>query len=128
MYEKSNAVARTIRFLQTLTWWLAVLPVLWLTNVLAFLCHTYVGLGHWPRTQLEDVSTTSYAIHQASVLVLSGGVLVAFPVWLLVLAFPQARVSAKIHLTQAGLYFAGCAAIGLYLAIDPGGFVDWFLD
>jgi hypothetical protein len=126
--KKSNAMARTIRFLQTLTWLPAATSVVWLTNVLAFVGHTCWGLGHWPRNQLEHVSSTAYAIHQTSVFVVSGSVLGALPVWLLLLAFPQARVSARVHLMQAGLYFAGCLAIVSYLAIDPGGFVDWFLD
>ena len=91
--------------------------------------HVRLGLGHWPTPMLEKYQTAAYDGHeQMFVWVALFTVYAAVPLWLLSLCFGMFRISLKTHLLQASFYAMGWVLIGLYGSIDPGRFVEWFLD
>jgi hypothetical protein len=88
-----------------------------------------IALGHWPTPMVENYETPAYRMHE-QVLVWVGmfTVFAAVPLWLLTLRFRPFRISPEIHLIQAGVYALGWGLIVLYGAVDPGKFMEWFLD
>jgi hypothetical protein len=107
----------------------AISPVLLLCVFIALAVHVRGGLGHWPTPMIEDYGTLAYRIHE-QVLTWVGfsAVFAAIPLWLLMLCIPPFRISARTHLVQAGVYAVGWIFVMLYAAVDPGRFLEWFLD
>jgi hypothetical protein len=111
------------------TWLMVCSPLLLLLVFIALAVHVRAGLGHWPAPMLENYDTPAFRVH-GQVLGWVGflTVLAAIPLWLLMLCFRPLRISLKTHLIQAGVYVAGWVLIYLYVAVDPGRFLEWFLD
>ncbi len=86
-------------------------------------------LGHWPTPMVESYSSPTYRVG-AHIVVWIGyfTVFAAIPLWLLMLCFRPFRMSISNHLIQIGVYALGWGLIALYGAVDPGGFLAWFLD
>jgi hypothetical protein len=96
---------------------------------LTLAAHVRVGLGHWPTPMLENYQTAAYNRHtQAFIWLALVTVYAAVPLWLVSLCFGVFRISLKTHLIQTGIYAVGWALIVLYSFIDPGRFIEWFLD
>lgn len=111
------------------TWPLVFSPVLLLIVFIALAVHVRLGLGHWPTPMFESYHTPAFRAHeQVLVWVWLFTVYAAIPLWLLMLCFRPFRISFRTHLIQVGVYAVGWGVIVLYGAIDPGQFLDWFLD
>jgi hypothetical protein len=96
---------------------------------LTLAAHVRLGLGHWPTPMLENYQTTAYSRHeQVFIWVALFTVYAAVPLWLVSLCFGMFRISLKTHLTQTGICAVGWALIALYSFMDPGRFMEWFLD
>lgn len=115
--------------LSLVSWLLVITPALLLVGFITLAAHVRIGLGHWPTPMIENYDTAAYWIHDR-VLVWVGmfTVFAAIPLWLLTLCFQRFRISLKTHLIQAGVYACGWGLIALYGAVDPGRFMEWFLD
>jgi hypothetical protein len=117
------------RKIQSVTWVLMCSSPLLLFVFLSLAAHVRLGLGHWPTPMLESYNTAAYGRHvQVFVWVALFTVYAAVPLWLVALCFGIFRISLKTHLLQTGIYVAGWVLIALYGEIDPGRFVEWFLD
>ena len=104
-------------------------PLLLLFVFLSLAAHVRLGLGHWPPPMFENYKTTAYSQHeQVFIWVALFTVFAAIPLWLASLCIRVFRISLKTHLIQAGVYALGWALIALYALVDPGRFIEWFLD
>ena len=111
------------------TWLPVYFPVVLLLGVLALATHVRIGLGHWPTPMFENYRTPAYRVHEAAVFWIGWfTIFAAIPLWLLLICFRRFRMTLKMHLLQAGIYAAGWLVIAVYVSIDPGQFVYWFLD
>ncbi len=120
---------QTKRSLPLATWPFVFSPVLLLLIFIALAVHVRVGLGHWPTPMTENYHTPAVRVHEQVVLWLGlFAIYAAIPLWLLILCFRPFRSSLKTHLVQAGVYALGWGLIALYGAVDPGRFLEWFLD
>jgi hypothetical protein len=91
--------------------------------------HVGAGLGHMPRNGADTYHTPAYAVHEYVLQGVAYFVLfAAIPLWLLLLCSRRFRISLKFHLAQFGAYVAAWLLVVLYMMVDPGGFVAWFLD
>jgi heme/copper-type cytochrome/quinol oxidase subunit 3 len=115
--------------LSTATWLFVTSPVLLFLAFITLAMHARVGLGHWPTPMVENYDSPAYRTHElVFTLIALFTLFVAVPSWLLMLCFRPFRISLRTHVVQAGVYVAGWLLIVLYGAIDPGRFMEWFLD
>lgn len=112
-----------------LTWGCVWTPVVLLLCIVSLGMHTRLGLGHWPEPMVDKYTTPAFSFHTQAVIGLGLFTMYAAgPLWLLCLCFRRFRVSARLHVMQAGVYAAGWGLVLAYVAWDPHRFVQWYLD
>jgi len=126
MHSEQSAV----RFKPPITWFCAALPLVAFLAFLSMALHIRLSMGGWPNDALEikDMSP-GLALHDFffDVMFLFGG-FAAVPLWLILLCFRPLRISARIHVIQAGILFLGLFMLWGGMVNLPPEWVTWFLD
>jgi hypothetical protein len=94
----------------------------------AMAVHIRFALGRWPEFG-EECNTLLFRLHEiilATVALIA--VIVAAPLWLILLIYRQFRISVRVHFVQVLLFGAGWALICFAGKYDPTPFTNWFLD
>lgn len=93
----------------------------------SFVVRTRMLLGYWPKPYHPDPIVTGFSLHGsvvAIVYLLAAGTVVLAPIWLLVISFfgrrPNVGWIVSTMVALSGLAFT--------VFVDPGQFVEWFLD
>lgn len=119
-----------MRFKPPITWFCAALPIVAFLVFLSMALHVRLSMGHWPNDALEtkDLSP-GLALHELFfiVMLLFGG-FAAAPLWIILLCFRPLRISAQMHIVQAGILFVGLLTLWGGMMNLPAGWVTWFLD
>jgi hypothetical protein len=119
-----------MRFKPPITWFCAALPVVTFLVFVSVALHVRLSMGRWPNDALElkDMSR-GLALHDLffDVMLLFGG-FAAAPLWLILLCFRPLRISARMHIIQAGILFLGLLMLWGGIMNLPPEWVTWFLD
>ncbi len=110
------------------TWLCALAPAAALAAMLTAALHVRLVLGHWPSFN-EPVPGGAWKLHQFILAwTLVTATAVALPVWTLLLCFRDFRCAPAVHLRQTAVFLGSWAVIVLWVSIDPGRFINWYLD
>lgn len=112
-----------------LVWIPAVSPWAALGALITLALHVRLGLGHWPKPMHETYETAWYTAHGGTVIVLFLFALVAAPIlWMASCRFERLRATERARYVQLAAFGLGWLLFYIYVKIDPGSFVLWFLD
>jgi len=115
-----------------LGWILAGGPAALLAVALLHALHLRIYLGRWPVVYRDNnPETLLLRIHECGFLVPAlYGSFFGVPVWLLIGAILVATrlLEWRVFRKQIGLMLAGIVGVILFVALDPSGYVEWFLD
>lgn len=112
-----------------LAWTSGLSSAVFFVLAISLAIHVRVGLGHWPEPMRESYRTSAYEFHETALVWAAMFVLyAAIPLWVLCVSIRPLRSTARVHLIQAGIYVMGWGLVVGFLALDPFGFVSWFMD
>jgi hypothetical protein len=110
---------------------LAIVPPLLLAIVLLHAVHVRVLLGRWPVVYRDSPNSFLLKVHEYGLFVPTFfGTIFGTPVWAVLVAVLLVRRSTPLNdvLRQALLIGVGIGGLLLFNALDPTGYVEWFLD
>lgn len=114
-----------------LGWILAGGPVAFLAFVLLHALHVRLYLGRWPVVYQDNPESLLLHIHEYGLLMPTFYLsLYGVPTWLVLGATlgGLGLVRGRIFHEQLAFMLAGILGVALLLALDPTGYVEWFLD
>jgi len=127
--EDSESLPKKV--LPVITWVFTGLPYLGLFMFATMALNVRLAVGHWPTESLEVKDMTLGLVLHDCLFITSFllGAFAAGPLWLISLFFSKFRISARIHIVQAGILILGLFLIWLGpFELFPSEWVVWFLD
>ena len=128
---RASRVRAAKAFVAKLGWFLASAPALFLGIVLLHALHVRLYLGRWPVVYRDTPKTALLSVHEYGLMMpifyLS---LFGVPFWLVIgtALVAAGMMQGRIFRKQLALIVAGIGAVALLVALDPTGYVEWFLD
>ncbi len=117
---------------QKFFWILGAAPGVWLVLFYSFVIRAYCTLGYWPQPYLPDPKDLGFVWHHLAIWLSFPAMLALLITGLLAMLAGAIlpRVQLQIQMTRAGLWFFGLsfAAWWILVRLDPGRFLEWFVD
>ncbi len=109
---------------------LTLSPGLAMVIFYSLILRAYIVLGKFPIPYQPDPKDLNFNIHMWLVLISATFVYAAFLPWIFITAklWQQKTFSKTFMTTCTALYAIFFAAFILIIKLDPGKFVEWFLD
>jgi hypothetical protein len=130
--EADTSKGRLARGVVTrLGWLLASGPALFLGLVLLHALHVRLFLGRWPIVYRDTPQSLLLWVHEYGLIMPTFYLsLFGVPFWAVVGAVFVALglAQGRSFVYQLGLMVTGIGGLALLVALDPTGYVEWFLD
>jgi hypothetical protein len=110
---------------------LSVLPVIAIVLFYLLVVHARWILGYWPSPDHPDpksIASLLFRIHYGVIIALILATSVSPIAWLMALPMSEILVRLKTFLVRLFLYLVALATFLVMSQMDPGRFVNWFVD
>jgi len=118
------------RFLDSTLGVYSLVPLVLLVALYSFVVRARFELGRWPKPMQPDPESLSFRTadtHMDIVFWLGVGTLCCFLPWLLTLCLRKQMIPATRTLWLVGLVLPWVLVVVVWF-LDPGKYVEWFLD
>lgn len=105
---------------------IVVMPWLWLAVFYAFVLRARLFLGTWPVPYRPDPKDLGFHGHSVFIILLFLCVPLAVLAWSVLT--PRRKRRSEETLRPSLAFWCGVGLIVLVVAVDPGRFLEWFMD
>lgn len=103
-------------------------PLAWLALFYAFVVRARFHLGRWPEAYLPDPKSLDFTFHHLSIYLGLPGVILACAGAIAVALLQHSRGTRSFPWKVMALSVAALLGLVALCQVDPGGYLEWFLD